>query len=356
MSTDSEYMHRCLQLAQKGAGFVQPNPLVGAVIVHNGKIIGEGYHRRFGEAHAEVNAVNAVKNTSLLRESTLYVSLEPCSHHGKTPPCAELLVSKKIPRVVVATADPNPKVSGKGIEILRKNGIEVTVGVLEKEAREQNRVFFVNQTLNRPYVTLKWAQSADGFMDNCRTAGDGKYPAQLSNAITQSIVHKFRTQVAAIMVGTNTALLDNPQLTARKWYGQNPVRVVIDRMHKIPQSHTLFRPDAPTIVFCGALPADEKAYHGATFIPIDFSADVPAQILSHLYERNLASVLVEGGAGLLSSFITQNLWDEAFVEISAKKLGSGVKAPDIQGEKISAKKYLDSDQIYIKSKITRNFL
>lgn len=349
-------MHRCLQLAKNGRGFTKPNPMVGAVIVYDDKIIGEGYHRQYGEAHAEVNAIRAVKDTSLLEKSTMYVSLEPCAHYGKTPPCAELIVSSKIPKVVIATSDPNPKVAGKGVAILEKNGISVSVGVLENEARELNKIFFVNQLHKRPFIMLKWAQSADGFMDHHRTSIDHKPPAQISNIITQSIVHKFRTQLQGIMVGTNTALLDNPQLTSRRWFGHHPVRIVIDRENKIPARSAIFNNAASTIIFTAKTPEDKTGKENAKFIETDFTKDTNLQILNHLYNEKIYSVLVEGGAALLSSFIERNLWDEAFVEISATELSSGVKAPDIQGRKISAKKYLDSVQFHLKSEITRNFL
>lgn len=355
MAIDSIFMHRCLQLARKGEGFAKPNPMVGAVIVHNGKIIGEGYHRQFGGAHAEVNAFNAVKDESLLPESTLYVSLEPCAHYGKTPPCAELIVTKKIPRVVIATTDSNPMVGGKGIDILEKNGIDVTVGVLENEARELNRIFFVNQLYKRPYVILKWAQSIDGFMDYFRTSRE-EPPAQLSNAITQSIVHKLRTTVQGIMVGTKTALLDDPHLTARKWFGANPTRIVIDRENKIPRNSALFNGEAPAIVFTESIPKEDSKNTAVKFIEIDFSSDTNYQILKKLYEEKIFSVLIEGGAHLLSSFLDTEMWDEALIETSEKQLIKGVKSPEIQTTTGNAKKYLDSIQFHLKNEITRNFL
>ncbi|MDD3779880.1 MAG: bifunctional diaminohydroxyphosphoribosylaminopyrimidine deaminase/5-amino-6-(5-phosphoribosylamino)uracil reductase RibD, partial [Proteiniphilum sp.] len=253
-------MQRCLQLARKGEGYTRPNPMVGAVVVYRDRIIGEGYHRQFGGAHAEVNAIMAVKEKSLLADSTLYVSLEPCSHHGKTPPCTELIIASKIPHVVVAVKDPNPAVSGRGIAMLKEHGIGVTQGVLEAEARELNRIFFVNQQYHRPYVILKWAQSKDGYMDHTRASLQEKMPALISNRLTHMLVHKIRTQVQGILVGTNTALLDNPQLTVRKWHGQNPVRIVIDRENKIPPVAALFDGKVPTIVF-NAVPRTENLPH-----------------------------------------------------------------------------------------------
>jgi len=356
MALQSVFMQRSLQLARKGEGFVNPNPMVGAVIVHHDQIIGEGYHRQYGEAHAEVNALASVKDKSLLREATLYVSLEPCAHQGKTPPCADLIIARKIPRVVVAVTDPNPQVAGKGIDRMRAHGIEVTVGMLEEEARELNRIFFVNQLYNRPYVILKWAQSKDGYMDRHRLSAEDQSPAMISNSLTQCIVHKFRTQVQGILVGTNTALLDNPQLTARKWYGHHPTRVVIDRDHKIPRTSALYDGSAPTLVFTASPTRDSHREKQVKQIVIDFSHDTVKQILKHLYDENIHSLLVEGGAKLLTAFIETDRWDEAYVEVAEKLLYAGVKAPDIQGKEISTKKYLDSIQFHLKSKITRNFL
>ena len=356
MSTNPIYMERSLQLARKGRGSTGSNPMVGAVIVHRDRIIGEGYHHRFGEPHAEVNAIASVRDATLLRDATLYVSLEPCAHHGKTPPCAALIVSSRIPRVVVAVTDPNPMVSGNGIAMMRAGGVQVTAGMLEQEARMLNSSFFVNQLLERPYVILKWAESRDGFMDHQRASLSERAPAIISNPVTQSIVHKLRTEVAAILVGTNTAILDNPQLTARKWFGSHPTRVVVDQHNRIPSDAALFNGDAPTILF-SAVPresfppsAQVKQYL------IDFRRETNSQILCQLYQEGIHSLLVEGGAQLLRSFIEAGLWDEAFVERSEILLGGGVKAPEIQGEMIHAEKYANSLQFHLKSQITRKFL
>jgi len=355
MTIDEKYMCRCLQLARKGEGFVRPNPMVGAIIVHENRIIGEGYHRKFGEPHAEVNAINAVIDPSLLKESTLYVSLEPCTHYGKTPPCTEFIISKKIPRVVIATMDPNPMISGKGIQRMRNAGIEIKEGVLEKEAKELNRVFFVNQLCKRPYIILKWAQSSDGYIDIIRSSLAETPPVKISNEITETIVHKFRTQVQGIMVGTNTVIKDNPRLTVRKWFGENPIRIVIDRTCKIPSDAHIFNDEAKTLVF-----TEYSDYHvkkeNVKPVVIDFSENATAQIIKHIYEENIGSVLIEGGNRLLTSFISENLWDEAYIEISSKELKNGIKAPHIEGDKIQIKQYLDSFQIHLKNKISRNFL
>jgi diaminohydroxyphosphoribosylaminopyrimidine deaminase/5-amino-6-(5-phosphoribosylamino)uracil reductase len=356
MSIKTIYMERALQLARKGEGFTGPNPMVGAVIVHHDRIIGEGYHRRYGEPHAEVNAIAAVKETALLSDATLYVSLEPCAHQGKTPPCAALIASRKIPRVVVAVTDPNPLVSGKGIAMMRAAGVEVIEGMLEKEARVLNRAFFVNQLLKRPYVILKWAESRDGFMDHERSSLDERAPAMISNPLTQSIVHKFRTEVAGILVGTNTALLDDPQLTSRKWFGAHPTRVVIDRENRIPSDAALFNGAAPTIIFSALARHPFPPSARVKQIIIDFNRDTISQMMSHLFGEKIHSLLVEGGARLLSSFIETGLWDEAYVERSELRLGDGVKAPEIQGEIIHVEKYAGSLQFHLKSKRTRNFL
>lgn len=360
MELNPIFMQRCLQLALKGEGFTMPNPMVGAVIVHKGKIIGEGYHHKFGEQHAEVQAINSVKEQSLLRESTLYVSLEPCSHVGKTPPCAELIISKKIPKVAIAVRDPNPKVSGRGVEMMKKNGIEVVEGILEEEARNINRMFFVNQIYSRPYIILKWAQSKDGFIDQHRIPSDNKLPIIISNRMTHTIVHKFRTRVQGIIIGTNTAILDNPKLTSRKWYGENPTRIVIDREKKIPLNSAVFDGSVPTIVFTSNL-SDNKyddylKNKMIKLIELDFTHDTNNQILNNLYKENIYSILVEGGTTLLSSFIDKNLWDEAVIESSEKMLYDGVKAPKIYGNEIETNKYLNSTQFNLKSKITRNIL
>ena len=350
MEQDLIFMRRCFQLARKSEGFTKPNPLVGSIIVHQNRIIGEGYHRQFGESHAEVNAINSVKDKSLLQHSTLYVSLEPCAHHGKTPPCTQLIISKKIPRVVIATRDPNPKVSGKGVQLMRNAGIEVIEGVLEDVARDLNKNFFVNQLFSRPFIILKWAQSKDGYIDLHREPSEDKQPTIISNKLTHTIVHKFRTRVQGILVGTNTALLDNPQLTSRKWYGDNPTRIVIDRQNRLPHTLSLFDGTVPTIIFTEKTPKGITALNSLKFIEIDFSEDTISQILNHLYIEKIYSVLIEGGSKLLSSFIQNNMWDEAYIEVAALELKSGVKAPKIKGEEIEINKFLDSSQLHLKRK------
>ena len=323
MTTDKKYIRRCIELASNGLCNAAPNPMVGAVIVHNGKIIGEGYHARCGEGHAEVNAIRSVKDESLLKESTIYVSLEPCSHYGKTPPCADLIISKGIPRVVVGCIDPFSQVSGRGIQKLRDAGIDVTVGVLEEECKHLIRRFVTFNTQKRPYITLKWAESADGFIDANRENGS---PVVLSTPITSMYVHKQRAEHKAILVGRRTALLDNPSLTTRNWYGVNPLRLVIDRTLSLPSDLKLFDHSTPTLVFTEK---EKAAEENLEYITLDFSKDILPQILTVLYERKIQSLLVEGGTTLLQSFIDSELWDEMFVEHSEKVLGEGVKSPVI---------------------------
>lgn len=320
---EEKYMRRCIELARNGCGNTSPNPMVGAVIVHKGKIIGEGYHMRCGEAHAEVNAIRSVKNPSLLKESTIYVSLEPCSHYGKTPPCADLIIEKQIPRIIIGCGDPFSEVAGRGIQKLREAGREVMVGILEKECRELIGRFITFNTLRRPYVTLKWAESADGFIDIHRTDG---LPEALSTPLTSMLVHKKRAETDAILVGTRTALLDNPSLTVRNWAGRNPVRLVLDRELSLPANLHLFDGTARTLVFTGKERSDRA---NVEYIRLDYAKDILPQLMDTLYRKKLQSLLVEGGAQLLQSFINAGLWDEIFVEKSNRLLHNGVKAPEI---------------------------
>lgn len=297
-STDEIYMRRCIQLALQGQMHAAPNPMVGAVIVHDGRIIGEGFHTCCGKPHAEVNAINSVRpaDRALLKDSTLYVSLEPCAHYGRTPPCALLIVRTGIPRVVVGCIDPFAKVQGRGIAILREAGTEVKVGVLEAECQALNRRFITAQTLHRPFVTLKWARSADGFIDAWRESAD-EAPARLSSAHSLMRVHHLRALHQAILVGHSTLELDRPSLTVRHWVGVDPLRVVLGRVAE------------------GELPSGFQAY-----------ADIDT-MLSDLYRRGVQSLLVEGGQQTLQSFIDRGLWNEAWVELSPVVLGSGVPEP-----------------------------
>jgi len=353
MTTDHQFINRCLHIASFAQGKTAPNPLVGAVIVHNGKIIGEGYHRFYGGAHAEVNAVAAVKDKSLLSKSTLYVNLEPCSHFGKTPPCVDLIIEHKIPKVVVGMLDPNPQVNGKGIEKLRNAGIEVVVGVEEEKCRELNKIFITNIEKQRPYILLKWAQTADGFIDIVRQNADIE-PLKISNAVTKTLNHQCRTQYSAILVGTKTALLDNPKLTATKWTGKSPVRMVIDKDMILPASYNIFDNSAETVIFCSLSSflrkqesLDIKTIAGQArndnallfkeknteFVKLNFDENIIPQILNYLHINKLSSLIVEGGRQLLQSFIDQNLWDECHIETSEQIISNGVPAPIFPKEK-----------------------
>lgn len=330
------YMGRCLDLALNGIGNVAPNPMVGAVIVYNNRIIGEGYHARYGEAHAEVNAINSVKDKSLLKDSTLYVSLEPCTHFGKTPPCTDRIVEEGIPRVVVAMADPNPVVNGRGVEMLRQHGVEVTVGVLEERAQELNRQYIIYQTKQRPYVVLKWAQTLDGFIDRLREGAS--QPAEwITNEQARMMVHKWRSEHQAIMVGTNTVEADNPQLNVRYWHGKNPTRVVIDRRLRLNAKAHVFDGSQPTLLFTGnnsSALTRRNEFAGIDkleIISMDFARDVETQILKELSERHISSMLVEGGGSFLSSFVKKGLWDEARIFVGNKFFGTGIKAPAAEG-------------------------
>lgn len=328
MRVEEKYMARCLQLAKNGVATVSPNPMVGAVIVCDNRIIGEGYHIRSGEAHAEVNAIASVKEPELLKRSTIYVSLEPCSHMGKTPPCADLIISKQIPRVVVGCLDPFTLVAGRGVKKLELAGVEVVVGVLEKQCKELIAAFVTQHTLHRPYVTLKWAQSKNGCMDAQRNSGR---PVLLSTQLTQAVVHKRRAEHDAILVGRRTALLDNPSLSTRNWFGSNPIRVVIDRKLTLPPSLRLFDHSVPTIV-CNEL--KEECVGNLEYVKLDFSRSILPQLLQQLYKRKVQSLLVEGGSMLLNSFLKEGLWDEAYIEHSPLFIASGVAAPmlSLRGE------------------------
>ena len=338
MQVEGKYMLRCLELAQSGRSSVAPNPIVGAVIVHKGHIIGEGYHRQYGEAHAEVNAIHGVSDETLLRDSTLYVNLEPCAHKGKTAPCTELIIQKQIPRVVVGCLDPFPQVAGRGVKQLCDAGVEVITDVMRDEAIAINHFFMTAHTKQRPYIILKWAQSSDGYIDNIRKDASER-PVQLSIPATRRYVHKLRSEVSAIMVGTNTAWLDNPSLTVRHWVGKSPVRVFIDRTLRIPQSYHLLDGTIPTLVFTECFKHEENrgnlSYENVTYIQLDFSRSVIPQILRALYERQLHSLLVEGGAYLHTCFLDSGQWDELQIETTPAKLGNGVKSPVDEPSKIA---------------------
>lgn len=320
-------MRRCLQLASLGCGHVAPNPMVGAVVVHEGRIIGEGYHRCYGKPHAEVNAIASVADESLLPQSTLYVSLEPCSHYGKTPPCAELIVAKRIPRVVVGCLDPFPAVSGRGVARLREAGIEVVTGVLEAECLALNRTFMTFQTRHRPFVTLKWAQSSDGFIDRLREPGEPA--ARISDDVSAVWVHRLRAEADAILVGTRTAIADNPSLTTRLWPGRSPLRIVLDEHARVPADRQLFTDGLPTLVVTGPETDYPELSPSVEVVHLPFGEALIPALLDELYRRRLQHLVVEGGAALLQSFIGAGHWDEARVETGPLVLEQGVAAPSM---------------------------
>ena len=318
-------MKRCLALARNGLGATYPNPMVGSVIVHQAKIIGEGWHQKAGAAHAEVNAIHSVKgDKSILKESTLYVNLEPCSHHGKTPPCADLIIQHQIKKVVIGTADPFAAVAGSGISRLKKAGIEVVVGVLEQECNALNKRFFKFHQQKRPYIILKWAQTQNGML--APLTKDKNRPVWISNEYSRQLVHKWRTEEQGILVGTQTALQDNPKLDARHWAGQNPVRIILDRTGVIPPDLSVYDKSCKTI-FITETPLSSGG-DMLVFEQIDFSKNRNKQILDILYKHQLQSVIIEGGKAVLESFIQDNLWDEARVFSSDAFIEQGIKAPD----------------------------
>jgi len=334
---------RCLQLARLGAGSVSPNPMVGSVIVHREKIIGEGFHQKYGEAHAEVNAVNAVSNHELLKECTLYVTLEPCAHHGLTPPCSDLIVEKQIPHVVIGTVDPFSEVAGKGIEKLKRAGIKVELGILEDECRELNKRFFTFHEKKRPYIILKWAQTQDGFIDFERTTADFGQPTWITGSLALRLVHKIRSEEDAILVGTVTAEKDNPSLTVRHWAGRNPLRLLTDNKLRLPNSLHLFDHSEKTIVFNSVKNATENSME---YVKVDFSENLIPQLLEQLHQKNILSVIVEGGRQLLETFISSGFWDEAHVFTGKKFFHNGIHAPAFQGL-LTANETLDNDELFV---------
>lgn len=327
MTQDEIYIQRCLELAQNGLGSVAPNPMVGCVIVHDNSIIGEGFHTAFGGPHAEINALNSVKNRELLRNSTLYVNLEPCCHHGKTPPCTDRIIAEHIPRVVIGMKDPFPKVAGKGIRILQNAGITVKSGVLETESQALNKRFIRYYTSQRPYVILKWAQTLDGFIDKKRQSNE-PHINWITDENTRILVHKWRTEEQAVMVGGNAATKDNPQLTVRDWIGNNPIRVVIDHTGNLDEKLNIFNEAAETMIFTPL----NKSYGSKTkAIVTDFSVDVLPFVFKTLYEHNIQSIIIEGGRKLLTSVIKARLWDEARIFTGNTYFFNGIKAPGING-------------------------
>ena len=336
-----QYMQRCLQLAKLGAGIVAPNPMVGALIVLDGKIIGEGWHQEFGKAHAEVNAINDVKDQTVLSQSTLYVNLEPCSHHGKTPPCVDLILAHKIPKVIIGITDPFAKVNGEGIKKLRANNVEVITPVLENQCAELNKRFFTVHQRKRPYIILKWAQSKDGFI------GKKDKRILISNKLSQIRVHRWRSEEHAIMVGTKTALIDNPELTVREYFGRSQIRIVVDKNLRLPPHLHLFDNSQLTFVFTSKEKANSEKIKYLTLEENNFSVKA---MMTELHTQNIQSVLVEGGTQLIQSFFDTGCWDEARVITGNIFLNDGVSAPILAASSLSKKKSGDDLIQYFKNK------
>ncbi|QDW23121.1 bifunctional diaminohydroxyphosphoribosylaminopyrimidine deaminase/5-amino-6-(5-phosphoribosylamino)uracil reductase RibD [Flavobacterium sp. KBS0721] len=342
MNIHEKYIKRCINLAENGFGTTFPNPMVGSVIVYENQIIGEGWHKKAGEPHAEVNAIRSVKDKSLLKKATIYVSLEPCSHFGKTPPCCDLIIEHQIPNVVVGTVDPNEKVAGNGIKKLIAAGANVTVGVLEKECNELNKRFFTFHQQKRPYIILKWAQSQDGFLSPEKEIDQDRKPVWITNTYSRQLVHKWRSEEQAILAGTQTIIDDNPKLNTRDWSGNNPVRVVLDQNNRIPKDSFVFDNTVKTIVFTKS--ETNLSAENTNFEVIDFNQNIIPQILAVLHRNQIQSIIIEGGLQTLQSFIDENIWDEARIFIGNISFEKGTKAPMIQ-MKNPIKTNIQSDEL-----------
>ncbi|KOS04679.1 riboflavin biosynthesis protein RibD [Flavobacterium akiainvivens] len=346
--THETYMHRCLGLAETGMRAAMPNPSVGAVLVHNGRIIGEGHTSPYGGPHGEVNCINSVKpeDKHLINQSTLYVTLEPCSHYGKTPPCCDLIIAQQIPNIVVGTVDPHVKVAGNGIKKLREAGKNVTVGILEAECRESNRRFFTFHEKQRPYIILKWAESADGFLAPLRRSviTEDKKPVWITNPYSRQLVHKWRSEEATILVGTHTVIDDNPQLDVRSWTGPQPVRIVLDRTNRISGNYNVKNQKIKTIVLteCPDLPNLENLLYEQ----VPFDANLLQSVCGVLHSHGLLSVIIEGGYKTLQGFIDCNLWDEARIFKGNAVFSNGTPAPQLTGQ-LTARDTIVNDELLI---------
>ncbi|WP_373517659.1 bifunctional diaminohydroxyphosphoribosylaminopyrimidine deaminase/5-amino-6-(5-phosphoribosylamino)uracil reductase RibD [Pricia sp.] len=328
-------MSRAIEIAQNGLGTTAPNPMVGAVIVHDRQVIGEGFTSPYGGPHAEVNAIGSVVDKVVLRQSTLYVTLEPCSHFGKTPPCADLIIAHKIPTVIVGLSDPHAKVAGQGIEKLRNAGVEVITGVLEAECREHHKRFLTFHEKKRPYIILKWAETSDGFIAPDTTKrNENTEPYWISNSYSRQLTHKWRNEEQAILVGTNTVLEDNPKLDVRQWTGKSPLRVVLDRNLRINGDFHVLDGSHPTLILT-EVEEPSRYRDGIDYRLLDYSKDVSKQICSIFHEYNVLSVLVEGGSQTLQTFIDVGLWDEARIFTGTSSFKKGTKAPSISGKLIA---------------------
>lgn len=333
---DIKFMQRCLDLAGKAAGMTYPNPLVGSVIVYNGFIIGEGFHLKAGSDHAEVIAVNSVADKKLLTDSTLYVNLEPCSHFGKTPPCSDLIISNGIRKVVIGSSDTSEKVSGMGIRRLKDAGCKVVTGVLDEECRWINRRFFTFNERKRPYIILKWAQSADGFIDYKREKGLDNKPLWITGEAERALVHKWRAEEQAILTGAGTIRSDNPRLNIRYWAGEDPLRVILSSSGHLEKRSAIFEQNGTNIVFTHS--ADVE-FGNSLIVKLDKDLKSEPQILEYLFKKEIQSLIIEGGAEVLKQFISAGLWDEARIFHGNDYFGEGIKAPDIEGDTVARINY-----------------
>ncbi len=336
---DLKYMNRCLELASKGEGLTYPNPMVGSVIVHAGQIIGEGYHLKSGGPHAEVIAINSVKDKELLKSASLYVNLEPCSHFGKTPPCADLIISSGIPRVVIGTSDTNGKVAGQGVAKLLAAGCEVITGVVEIECRRLNRRFFTFHEKKRPYITLKWAQSADGFIDIVRKAGDKPGINWITGNAERSLVHRWRAAEQAILIGARTLRTDRPLLNVRDWKGNNPVKLILSRSGELDNKLLENETNGTTIVFTYNM---EVQFSFAQKVLLSNESSSASQIASYLYKIGIQSLFIEGGAEVLNHFISEELWDESRIFRGKQAFNDGIMAPELHNRQYSQTLFSES--------------
>ena len=350
MNIHEKHINRCIELAKNGLGTTYPNPLVGSVIVYKDKIIGEGWHKKAGESHAEVNAINSVKDKSLLSKATIYVSLEPCSHFGKTPPCSDLIVFHKIPNVVIGTVDPNEKVAGKGIKKLLEAGTNVIVGVLEEKCNELNKRFFTFHHKKRPYIILKWAETSDGFIApeemNKEASHEELKPIWITNSYSRQLVHKMRSEEQAILIGTNTILIDNPKLNTRNFIGINPVRIILDRKNKITSNYYVKDKSVQTIIITEI--TNLESTKNCIYEVCKFDNELIFSILKIAYKHKIQSIIIEGGTKTIQSFIDIKMWDEAFIFKGKNIFKKGTKAPIIEGKIVDKKLIIDDELLILK--------
>ncbi|MBW1297726.1 bifunctional diaminohydroxyphosphoribosylaminopyrimidine deaminase/5-amino-6-(5-phosphoribosylamino)uracil reductase RibD [Aquimarina litoralis] len=346
MDVHKKFMRRCIQIGKNALGNARPNPMVGCVIVHNQRIIGEGFTSPHGGSHAEVNAVNSVEDKSLLKEASLYVTLEPCSHFGKTPPCSDMIIRNQIPKVFIGTIDTHSKVAGKGIEKLKNAGCDVVVGLLEDECRQHHKRFFTFHNKKRPYIILKWAQTQDNFI--APEKSEERAPVWITNSYARQLVHKWRAEEQAILVGNKTAIKDNPKLTTRDWAGQHPVRILIDLYNKIPSNSSILDQSTKTIVISSKA-YTHKSSDNLIYEVVEPNENIIKQICTILHNHEIQSVLIEGGSYTIQSFIEAGLWDEARVFTGSTTFSHGIKAPSLSGTLVLEEKIMNNTLTILKN-------